>query len=124
MSVAPTVTREAGADGLVLTLAGDWTVAHSAELEAQADSLAEPAQPAADAILDLAAVHSMDTAGAWAIDRARAELAESGRAADYRGARPEYAQLLKEAGYKPIELGKPKHVPSAVSLLARSANRW
>ncbi len=118
MSVAPTVTREAGADGLVLTLAGDWTVAHSAELEAQADSLAEPAQPAADAILDLAAVHSMDTAGAWAIDRARAELAESGRAADYRGARPEYAQLLKEAGYKPIELGKPKHVPSAVSLLA------
>ncbi len=42
-----------------------------------------------------------------------------GVAADYRGARPEYAQLLKEAGYKPIELRKPTHVPSAVSLLSR-----
>ena len=117
MSVAPSVTREIGADGLVLTLSGDWTVAHSAALEERADSLAEPAKPAVEAILDLSAVDRMDTAGAWAIDRARTELAESGVAADYRGARPEYAQLLKEAGYKPIERAKPTRVPSVLSLL-------
>ena len=75
MSVAPSVTREIGADGLVLTLSGDWTVAHSAALEERADSLAEPAKPAVEAILDLSAVDRMDTAGAWAIDRARTELA-------------------------------------------------
>ena len=118
MSVAPSVTRKIGADGLVLTLSGDWTVAHSAALEARADSLAEPAKPASEAILDLTAVGRMDTAGAWAIDRARAELAATGVAADYRGARPEYAQLLKEAGYKPIEPAKPTHLPSALSLLS------
>ncbi len=118
MSVAPSVTRQVGGDGLVLSLAGDWTVANSAALEARAASLTEPARQAAAAILDLSAVNRMDTAGAWAIDRARAELADAGVKADYRGARPEYALLLKDAGYQPIEPPKPIHAPTAVSLLS------
>jgi phospholipid/cholesterol/gamma-HCH transport system permease protein len=118
VSVAPSVTREAGADGLVLSLAGDWTVAYSAALEATADSLTEPARGSAGAILDLSAVDRMDTAGAWAIDRARAGLAVSGTAASYRGARPEYALLLEEAGYKPIAPPKPTHLPTLIGLLS------
>ena len=118
MSVSPSVTREAEGDGLVLTLAGDWTVANSAALEATADSLTEPARQARQAIIDLAAIDRMDTAGAWAIDRARAELADAGVAASYRGARPEYTLLLKDAGYKPIEAPKPIYQPTAVSLLS------
>ena len=118
MSVAPTVTRQTGGDGLILSLAGDWTVANSAALEERAASLAEPARQEAGAILDLSAVNRMDTAGAWAIDRARAELADAGIKADYRGARPEYALLLKEAGYQPIEPPKPTHTPTAISLLS------
>ena len=117
MSVAPSVSRQSGADGLVLSLAGDWTVAFSAALETTADSLTEPGRQGVGAILDLSAVNRMDTAGAWAIDRARAELALSGIAAAYRGARPEYALLLSEAGYKPIEPPKPTHPPTVVSLL-------
>ncbi len=117
MSVAPSVTRQAGGDGLVLSLAGDWTVANSAALEAKAASLSDPARMARGAILDLSDVDHMDTAGAWVIDRARAELAESGVSASYRGARPEIALLLKEAGYKEIGPPRPTHPPIAVSLL-------
>ena len=90
MSVSPSVAREVEGDGLVLSLAGDWTVANSAALEATADSLSEPAHERGGAILDLSRVDRMDTAGAWAIDRARAELAGAGVHASYRGARPEY----------------------------------
>ena len=117
MSVAPTVSRQVGGEGLILSLAGDWTVANSAALEERAASLAGPARQATGAILDLSAVNRMDTAGAWAIDRARVELADAGVKADYRGARPEYALLLKEAGYQPIEPPKPTHAPTAISLL-------
>ena len=117
MSVAPTVSRQVGGEGLILSLAGDWTVANSAALEERAASLAEPTRQATGAILDLSAVNRMDTAGAWAIDRARVELADAGVKADYRGARPEYALLLKEAGYQPIEPPKPTHAPTAISLL-------
>jgi phospholipid/cholesterol/gamma-HCH transport system permease protein len=118
VSVTPSVAREVEGDGLVLSLAGDWTVANSAALEATADALAEPAHERAGAILDLSRVDRMDTAGAWAIDRARAELDDAGVRASYRGARPEYAVLLKEAGYQPIEPPKPTHLPTAVSLLS------
>jgi phospholipid/cholesterol/gamma-HCH transport system permease protein len=118
VSVAPSVIRQVGADGLILSLAGDWTVAFSAALEATAASVAEPARQAAGAILDLSAINRLDTAGAWAIDRARAELAAAGIAASYRGARPEYALLLKEAGFTPIAPPKPTHQPTVVSLLS------
>jgi phospholipid/cholesterol/gamma-HCH transport system permease protein len=111
------VTRQVGADGLILSLAGDWTVGFGATLEASAASLTEPARQAAGAVLDLSSVDRMDTAGAWAIDRARAELAEAGIPASYRGARPEYAILIQEAGYKSIEPPKRTHPPTAVSLL-------
>ncbi len=117
MSVAPSVTRETGADGLVLTLAGDWTVSFGARLERSADSLADPASKAGRAVLDLSRVERMDTAGAWAIDRARAELADAGLAASYRGARPEFAILIKEAGYKPLEPVRRIHPPAPVALL-------
>jgi len=118
VSVAPSVTRQVGGDGLVLTLGGDWTVAFSATLEATAALLTEPARQAAAAVLDLSAVDRMDTAGAWVIDRARVELADTGISASYRGARPEYALLLKEAGFTPIAPPKPTHLPTTVSLLS------
>ncbi len=117
MSAAPSVTRAIDADGIVLSLAGDWTVAHSAALEATADALAEPDRKGGGAILDLSAVERMDTAGAWAIDRARTELDGRGVKASYRGARPEITLLIHEAGYQPIEPPKPTHLSPMVSLL-------
>ena len=118
MSVGPSVAREVEGRELVLSLSGDWTVANSAALEATADSLTAPEQKGVEAILDLSRVNRMDTAGAWAIDRARVELDGAGVSASYRGARPEYAVLLKEAGYQPIAPPKPTHLPTTISLLS------
>ncbi len=118
MTVAPTVTPKASGEGVVISLAGGWIIAAGRALETSAASLTSAARGAKSAVLDLSAVSRMDTAGAWVIDRARAELGEAGVSADYRGARPEYALLLQEAGYRPLEPIKNAHTSHALTLLA------
>src|SRR5208337_817485 len=108
----------AGADGLVFSLAGAWTVTAGKALETSAAVLTSAAEGARKAIIDLAAVDRMDTAGAWLIDRARAELAGAGVDAAYRGARPEHALLIQEAGYRPVEAPKQNGVPHLLVLLS------
>jgi len=118
LSVAPSVTRQIGDSGLVLSLAGAWIVASGKALETSAASLTSAARGAKSAIIDLTAVERMDTAGAWMIDRARAELTEAGVSAAYRGERPEHALLLRDAGYRPLEPPKNNRSSHAVMLLA------
>ena len=118
MATTPSVTRQAGQDGVVLSLAGEWIVGAGHELETAGASLLSSANGAKRVVLDLAALTRMDTAGAWFIDRARDELAASGAAVSCRGERPEQDLLLKEAGYHPPEA--PTRVPPShtISLLS------
>jgi phospholipid/cholesterol/gamma-HCH transport system permease protein len=118
VATTPSVTRQAGQDGVVLSLAGEWIVGAGHELETAGASLLSSANGAKSVVLDLAALTRMDTAGAWFIDRARDELAASGAAVSCRGERPEQDLLLKEAGYHPPEA--PTRVPPShtVSLLS------
>ena len=118
MSVAPSVTRQTGADGVVLSLAGAWIVMAGKALETGAASLTSDAKGASNAIIDLSAVDRMDTAGAWFIDRARADLVAAGVKASYRGARPEHALLIKEAGYRPLEAPRQSRTPHVLVLLS------
>jgi len=103
LSQAPSVTREKSGDGVVLSLAGAWVISAGRTLEAEAAAVTSGAAGAKQATIDLAGLDRMDTAGAWLIDRARAELAAAGVSADYRDVRPEHAALLQEAGYRPSE---------------------
>ncbi|HEY1779557.1 MAG TPA: MlaE family lipid ABC transporter permease subunit [Roseiarcus sp.] len=119
MSTTPSVTREDGPDGVALSLAGEWIVAAGRHLESAGASLLSSALGAKRVILDLAALQRMDTAGAWFIDRARDELANAGATVSYRGERPEYDLLLKEAGYHAPE--KSTRVPPAHSIALLSA---
>ena len=118
MATTPSVTRQAGQDGVVLALAGEWIIGAGRELEAAGASLLSSADGAKSVVLDLAALSRMDTAGAWFIDRARDELAASGATVSCRGERPEQDLLLKEAGYHRPEA--PTRVPPShtVSLLS------
>ena len=118
MTSTPSVTRETAQDGVVLALAGTWTVGSGRELEAAGASLVEPAHDAKRVILDLSQLQRMDTAGAWFIDRARVELAAAGATATYRGARPEYATLLQDAGYHQPEASKRHPPPHGIALLS------
>ncbi len=118
MPVAPSVTRKIAGDGIVLSLAGGWVIAAGKALEAAAAALASGALGAKSATIDLAGVDRMDTAGAWLIDRARAELTAAGVPAAYRGARPEHALLIREAGYRPLEAVTRDRSSHALMLLA------
>ncbi len=126
MSDAPSVTRQSDDEELVLSLAGEWIIGYGSRLEKSAATLTETqeAHPR-DAVLDLSGVSKMDTAGAWVIDRARAELSEAGVSAAYRGARPEYTLLLKEAGYHKPEPSRRRHPnPLIGTLTAVGKSVW
>ena len=118
MAVAPSVTRKIAGDGIVLALAGGWVVAAGRALETGAAAMTSGALAAKSVTIDLAGVDRMDTAGAWIIDRGRTELAAAGAPAAYRGARPEHALLLREAGYRPLEPVKSSPSSHALMLLA------
>ena len=118
MSTAPSVTRKIAGDSVVFSLAGAWIIAAGPALETTAATLASTLGGAKSAVFDLAGVQRMDTAGAWVIDRVRAQLSATGVAASYRAARPEHALLLKEAGYQPLEPAKRVHPPHGIALLS------
>ena len=82
VTTAPSVTKKAGGDGVVLSLAGPWIVGAGKALETGAASLMSEVGGAKSVILDLSAIQRLDTAGAWVIDRARAQLAEAGASVD------------------------------------------
>jgi phospholipid/cholesterol/gamma-HCH transport system permease protein len=118
VTTTPSVTPQAGQDGVVLALAGAWIVAAGRGLEAAGASLVSSARDAKRVILDLSAVQRMDTAGAWFIDRAHEELTAAGATVSYRGERPEQAILLKEAGYHPPQASTRHHPPHGIALLS------
>jgi phospholipid/cholesterol/gamma-HCH transport system permease protein len=118
VSTPPSVSRQAGQDGVVLSLAGSWVVGAGRELEAAGASLISSAKDAKRVILDLAALERMDTAGAWFIDRARTQLAAAGATVSCRGERPEHDLLIKEAGYHAPEAPSRILPPHGVALLS------
>jgi phospholipid/cholesterol/gamma-HCH transport system permease protein len=118
MSSAPSTKSEKTAEGVRLSLAGDWTVYAGQLAEIEADGLVPAADGAASATIDLGGVEQLDTAGAWLIDRSRAQLADAGIQVDYARAQPEYRILLKEARYRSFEAPNRPHVAPLIVLLS------
>ena len=103
MLALPVFSTEAENGGTRLSLAGAWTIEASRAIEEAAAKLFEAAKGARLVVLDLANVERMDTAGAWLIDRACANLETAGVASQFEGVRPEYATLLDEAKYRSFD---------------------
>ena len=118
MTTTPSVTRQESQGSVVLALAGAWIVAAGRELETAGASLITSAKDAKRVILDLSALQRMDTAGAWFIDRGRVELAAAGATVNYRGARPEHATLIQDAGYHAPEAPTRRLPPHGIALLS------
>jgi phospholipid/cholesterol/gamma-HCH transport system permease protein len=119
VTATPSVARQDGQDGVVLSLAGEWIVGAGHQLEAAGASLLSLAKDAKSVIFDLAGLQRMDTAGAWFIDRAETELAAAGASVSYRGEQPKHDLLIKEAGYHAPE--KSTRVPPAHTVALLSA---
>ncbi len=88
--------KASGGDGQwVLAVGGSWLINEAAELAGSLDA-AIPAQlgPADRVRVDLAAIDSLDTSGAWIIYSAGQHLAQAGVAVVFEGARAAHAGLL------------------------------
>ena len=119
MSVAPSVTRQADADGLVLSLAGDWTIRYGATLETSAASLTDRRRKG-----DTSGARPFRASNGWtrpapgSSTGRRAELARGRRLQPPIAAPARNTQLLlKEAGYHPVEPPKQVHPPHSIALL-------
>lgn len=106
VSEGPTFSSERSGDAVRLKLAGHWTLDACAGIEQGADALVSEARGSSRAILDLANVQRLDTAGAWLIDRTRQELDAKGVRAQFEAIRPEFGILLKEAHFRAFEAPK------------------
>ena len=117
MSSAPSSKSEKTGEGVRLLLAGDWTVSAGRSAETQAEGLVLAANGARAATIDLRGIGHLDTAGAWLIDRSRAQLAAAGMKVDYVATAPEHQILLREAHYRVFETPTRPHVAPLLALL-------
>jgi len=79
VATAPSVTKKAGGDGIVLSLAGAWIVGAGKALETGATSLMKEVGDAKTVILDFTQVPYVDSAGVGAIVNAHVSCVNSGR---------------------------------------------
>ena len=118
MAADPDFTSEPSGAGLRLRLSGLWTIGASRRLEEGARRLVAGGAGARQVTIDLSGIERMDTAGAWVIDRSRAELEKNGAVTDVAGARSEHDVLLGEAHYRPFPRGGRRREPLGLGLVA------
>ncbi len=105
-------------DGLRIFLRGAWTIAASRALETAASGLSRAGIGAPSVAIDFGGVERLDTAGAWLIDKARAQMAEAGAATAYARLDPEQGILLREAGFQPPGGARPPRIGLILRLLS------
>ncbi|MDB5508318.1 MAG: hypothetical protein JWL93_787 [Hyphomicrobiales bacterium] len=103
----PAFSSARSQDELRIALSGAWTIGSSKSLETAAQGLVADAKGMSHAVLDLAKVDRMDTAGAWLIGRCRAQLEAAGTRTSIAQARPEYEILIEEAHFREFKTEKP-----------------
>jgi phospholipid/cholesterol/gamma-HCH transport system permease protein len=101
-----------------IRLAGPWTVAGAAALDAELRRLRLPS--ARRATFDLGAIEALDTAGAWLIRRTARSLSESGITVGFAGTDRRTSALLDTVGaIEPAPVAPRRELPGLVDLLAR-----
>ena len=93
------VSQQLGAS-VRLGLSGRWSVTGGRPMEKAADDHFGVGDDVTEVVFDLGRVEGLDTAGAWLIDRTRAELDAKGVRTSVEKARPEHEILLKEASFR------------------------
>ncbi len=115
--MAPEFETARNGPSFQFTLKGSWTIGASKVIETQAKQLLEEAVGAKQVAFDLSGLERLDTAGAWLIDRAGADLKSHGVKIDYQGVTPEHQILLKEAHFRTFDEPVARPTSAIVDLL-------
>jgi phospholipid/cholesterol/gamma-HCH transport system permease protein len=99
ITAGPDFSVERDGANVRIVLRGAWTIAGSRALEKTAEALGAAGKGAASVAIDFAGVGRLDTAGAWLIDKARAQIAAAGAATEYQSLDTDQTILLREAAY-------------------------
>ena len=119
----PGFSVEREGETLRIALRGAWMIKASAALESAATALAAGAKGARNVAIDFAGVVRLDTAGAWLIDKARAEMAAAGANAQYAALTSDQQILMNEAAFfPPYHDDTPK--PGALMLMLVNLGHW
>ena len=119
----PDFTVERDGETLRIALHGAWTIGASRALERAAAALTDAARGAKAVAIDFSGVARLDTAGAWMIDKARAEMSGAGASAGYAALSQDQRILLSEAGYFPPAASGPE-TDGMILLLLANLGRW
>jgi phospholipid/cholesterol/gamma-HCH transport system permease protein len=93
----PTLEQAQLGSGLALRATGQWTVHHAPDLEkivVRTEKLGRNAN--ASIVIDVSQVSSLDTFGAWLIERLRRTLTQGGAQIELSGLSADYASLVGE----------------------------
>lgn len=106
---------ETRGDVLRLQAEGDWSVSAILTIDEGLRKLAEAPASAREAVLDVAEVTRLDTAGAWVLDRTATAFEARGLTARYEGLRDEHRILLDKVSE--LECPKPEHVTRQATIV-------
>ena len=96
MNGNPTLEQVNVGAGLALRAAGQWTVHHAPDLEKIVEDTERLKGAPANIVIDVSQVSSLDTFGAWLIERLRRSLTQGGVEAKIAGLSTNYASLVDE----------------------------
>jgi phospholipid/cholesterol/gamma-HCH transport system permease protein len=123
MSSQPALSASVVGEQLKLAASGSWTCSHADVLERQVAAAALQMASARSTTIDMAAVHELDTLGAWLLERL-ARGGEAGREARFTGVPNDYRGLLDEVhqvNHRPPALvRKPYAVVAALVTIGRT----
>ena len=96
MNGNPTLEQVNVGAGLALRAAGQWTVHHAPDLEKIVEDTERLKGAPANIVIDVSQVSSLDTFGAWLIERLRRSLTQGGVEPNVAGLSANYASLVNE----------------------------
>jgi len=111
--MAPPATIDAAQESgaFVLRPKGSWIVATAAELDRRLRGIALP--QGGTALVDLAEVERLDTAGAWLLLRTEHALAARGNQVELSNVRASFAPLLAQLRMRGVDAPVPMHLRNA-----------
>src|SRR5579872_3687099 len=92
----PTLERIAKGNGVALCADGAWTARHASELEQMVADAERLSGSRPNIFIDVSQVSTLDTFGAWLIERLRRSLTQGGVEAKIAGLSANYSSLVDE----------------------------